>query len=218
MWGRRGSTTTTKNMARGIVVGGEVETARPLPTLYYHSPSLHTLYFLSPFLILRYFVLYSQKMWRGLSLFFWSQALEKVIFQGSQSLNEAIWAQIKSTFSFIFTQTPSEDLHDTLYDSMIYTFEVSVEGTEDGKLGVVDNLITYQLEIYPSCECTYNVSKEKYVCTIFAVLISLYVTSQLNGFHELMVFTFILFMNTRENIFKRKTVSKSAPSRESSVI
>ena len=25
-----------------------------------------------------------------------------------------------------------------------------MEGTEDGKLGVVDNLITYQLEIYPS--------------------------------------------------------------------
>ena len=33
---------------------------------------------------------------------------------------------------------------------MIYTVEGSVEVTEDGKLGVVDNLITYQLEIYPS--------------------------------------------------------------------
>ena len=43
-------------------------------------------------------------------------------------------------------------------------------------------------------------SKENYVCKIFAVLISLYVNSGLNGFHELMVFTIIVFMNTRENI------------------
>ena len=34
-----------------------------------------------------------------------------------------------------------------------------------------------------------NVSKEKYVCTIFAVLITLYINSRLNGFHKLMVFT-----------------------------
>ena len=33
---------------------------------------------------------------------------------------------------------------------MIYTVDGSVEGTEYGKLGVVENLITYQLEIYPS--------------------------------------------------------------------
>ena len=33
---------------------------------------------------------------------------------------------------------------------MIYNVDGSVEGTEYGKLGVVDNLITYQLEIYPS--------------------------------------------------------------------
>ena len=71
---------------------------------------------------------------------------------------------------------------------------------------------------------------EKYICTIFAVLITLYVNSQLNGFHDLMVFTIIEFQNTRENVFKRKkvtktiiiiiikikTVSKSAP--QSSVI
>ena len=37
-----------------------------------------------------------------------------------------------------------------MYDSMIYTVDRSVEVTKDGKLGVVDNLITYQLEIYPS--------------------------------------------------------------------
>ena len=109
MWGRRRLTTTTKTTVIEIGGGGEGETARPPPTLYYHSPYLPTLYFLSPFLIIRYFVLYSQEMRRGLSLFFWIQALEQVIFQGSQSLNEAIWAQIKSTFSFIFTWTPSED-------------------------------------------------------------------------------------------------------------
>ena len=57
---------------------------------------------------------------------------------------------IKSTFAFILTRTPSEDLHDPLYDSMIYTVVGSVEGTEDGKLVVVEDLITYQLEIYPS--------------------------------------------------------------------
>ena len=35
---------------------------------------------------------------------------------------------------------------------MIYTVDGSVEGTEDGKLGVVENLIAYQLEIYDSLE------------------------------------------------------------------
>ena len=123
---------------------------RPLPTLYYHSPSLPTLYFLSTFLIIRYFVLYSQETWRGLSLFFWIQALEQVVFQGSRYLNKSIWAQINPTFAFIFTQTPSKNLHDPLYDYMIYTVDGSVEGTEDGKLSVVENFITYQLEIYPS--------------------------------------------------------------------
>ena len=45
------------------------------------------------------------------------------------------------------------DLHDILYDTMIYTVDRRVEGTEDGNLGVVDNLIRYQLEIYPSTLC-----------------------------------------------------------------
>ena len=62
----------------------------------------------------------------------------------------------------------------------------------------------------------YNVRKENYVYTIFAVLITLYVNSQLNGFHDLVVFTIIAFLNTRENILRRKTVYKSAP--HSSVI
>ena len=33
---------------------------------------------------------------------------------------------------------------------MIYNVDGRVEGTEYGKLGVVENLITYHLEIYPS--------------------------------------------------------------------
>ena len=60
-------------------------------------------------------------------------------------------------------------------------------------------------------ECTENVSKEKCLCTIFSVPITLYVNSRLNGFHKLMVLTTIVFMNTREKSLERKTVSKSAP-------
>ena len=173
MWVRRRSTATTKTKARGIGGGGEGETARPLPTLYYHSPSLPTLYFLSPFIIIRYLLLYSQEMRRGLSLFFWIQDLEQVIFQGSQSLNEEIWAQIKPTFAFIFTQTPSKDLHDPPYDSIIYTVEGSVEGIEDGKLGIVENLITYQLEIYPSLlfETHYVTNSPAIYTTIVAMIV-----------------------------------------------
>ena len=54
------------------------------------------------------------------------------------------------------------------------------------------------------CECTENVRKEKYVCKIFAVLINLYVNSRINGFQDLVVFTIIVFLNTR------KTFSKEA--------
>ena len=61
------------------------------------------------------------------------------------------------------------------------------------------------------CECTDNVNKEKYVCNIFAVLINLYMNSQLNGFHELMVFTIIILMNNWEIVLERKIFSKSAP-------
>ena len=60
------------------------------------------------------------------------------------------------------------------------------------------------------CECTDNFMKEKYVCTIFLVVITFYVNSRLNGFHGLMVFKIIIFQNTRETIFKRITVSKRA--------
>ena len=61
-----------------------------------------------------------------------------------------------------------------------------------------------------TCECTYNVRKEKYVCTIFAVLIHLYVNSLINGFHNLMVLWSSYFCIHGGEI-KGKTVSKSAP-------
>ena len=63
---------------------------------------------------------------------------------------------------------------------------------------------------YVECECTDNAIKEKYGCTIFAVLITLYVNLQLNDFHKLMVFTIIVFMNTRENVLEKKSFQKCA--------
>ena len=72
-------------------------------------------------------------------------------------------------------------------------------------------MVTYEKEGGVECECTDNANKEKYVCKIFAVLISLYVNSRLNGCHKLIVFTIIIFINTREMFLERKTVSKRAP-------
>ena len=51
------------------------------------------------------------------------------------------------------------------------------------------------------CECTENVRKEKYAYKIFTVLIILHVYSRPNGFHNLMVFTIIVFLNTQEKVF-----------------
>ena len=55
---------------------------------------------------------------------------------------------------------------------MIYTVDGSEEGTEDGKLGVVDNLITYQLEIYPSLvfETQYLTNAPAIYTTILAMI------------------------------------------------
>ena len=61
------------------------------------------------------------------------------------------------------------------------------------------------------CECTDNVSKDKYVHKIFSVLITSYVNSRLNGFHELMVYTIIIFMNTLEKKLERRKKSKNEP-------
>ena len=55
---------------------------------------------------------------------------------------------------------------------MIYTVDGSVEVTEDGKLGVVENLITYQLEIYPSLafETQYVLNYPAIYTTIVAMI------------------------------------------------
>ena len=58
-------------------------------------------------------------------------------------------------------------------------------------------------------ECTDNAGKEKYVYTIFAVVITLYVNSRLIGFSDLMVLTTTVFMNTRELFSKEKQVLKA---------
>ena len=61
------------------------------------------------------------------------------------------------------------------------------------------------------CECIDNVSKEKYICTIFAVLFTLYVISRLNGFHKYNGFhVHCTYEYTGKNS-KIKTVFKSAP-------
>ena len=55
---------------------------------------------------------------------------------------------------------------------MIYTVDGSVEGTEDGKLCFVDNLIPYQLEIYPSLafETQYVTNAPAIYTTIVAMI------------------------------------------------
>ena len=70
----------------------------------------------------------------------------------------------------------------------LYLFSFPVGPQRGGRPASIINQMFKYTEIF---------SKEKYVCTIFAVLISLYVNEQLNNFHELMVFTMIVFMNTR---------------------
>ena len=60
------------------------------------------------------------------------------------------------------------------------------------------------------CECTENVRKEKYVCTVFTVIINLNLYSRLKGFHDLMVFTIIVFQKTWEMFFKRFFFKKRA--------
>ena len=50
--------------------------------------------------------------------------------------------------------------------------------------------------LWAECECTKNVRKEKYVCTIFTVVINFHVNSRLSGFHDLMIFTMIVSKST----------------------
>ena len=61
----------------------------------------------------------------------------------------------------------------------------------------------------PNYLCTDNARKEKYVCKLFAVLITLYVNSRLHGFHDLMVFMIIVFMNTQDFVSKEKQFLKA---------
>ena len=65
------------------------------------------------------------------------------------------------------------------------------------------------MKMFQRCECTENERIEKYVCTIFAVLITLYVNSRLNGFQDLMVFTIIVFQNTGEKTPREKQFLKA---------
>ena len=61
----------------------------------------------------------------------------------------------------------------------------------------------------PFCECTDNERKDKYLCTIFAVLITLYMNSRLHSFRNLMVFEIIVFLNTQETFSKEKLFLKA---------
>ena len=55
------------------------------------------------------------------------------------------------------------------------------------------------------CECTYNVVKEKYVCTIFTVLINIQVYSELNVFQDL-VAEYTGFIFKRKSFFKKRAI------------
>ena len=61
-----------------------------------------------------------------------------------------------------------------------------------------------------TCECKDNVSKDKYVCTIIAVLISLCMNLRINAFHGLMVFTIIVLRNAQETFCKEQQFQKQA--------
>ena len=59
------------------------------------------------------------------------------------------------------------------------------------------------------CECKENMRKEKYVCTVFSVIITLYFNSRLNRFHDLMealdstIFWCMLYQYTGD-LFRKK--------------
>ena len=59
--------------------------------------------------------------------------------------------------------------------------------------------LSFLRELACLCECTENVSKEKYVCTIFAVLISFYVSSRLNGFYDHRIYEYTGNFFQKEN-------------------
>ena len=85
-------------------------------------------------------------------VFSWDDVLKKLLPSFTNGLVCVIRTNIGQSYTFLVNEDDVSvigkgDLHDPLYDSMIYTVGGSVEGIEDGKLSVVDNLITYQLDI-----------------------------------------------------------------------
>ena len=88
-------------------------------------------------------------------VFSWDDVLRKLLPSYINGIVCVIRKNILQSYTFLVngddvSAIGKGDPHDPLYDSMIYTVDGSMEGTEDGKLGVVENLITYQLDIYPS--------------------------------------------------------------------
>ena len=66
-----------------------------------------------------------------------------------------------------------------------------------------------QYFIMRECEFTDNARKENYVFTIFAVLITLYINSQLNGFHKSNGFHYHRSSKYTRNISKEKRFLKA---------
>ena len=88
-------------------------------------------------------------------MFSWDDVLKKLLTSYINGIVCVIRTNIGQSYTLFvngddISVIGKGDLHDPLYDSMIYTVDGSVEELEDGKLGVVENLITYRLEIYPS--------------------------------------------------------------------
>jgi hypothetical protein len=68
------------------------------------------------------------------------------------------------------------DLHDEEYDDMVHIVKANVKGTDE-KLGVVDNLITYTLRVYPSKDFENSyVTNRPMIFTVSGVLIFLFTT------------------------------------------
>ena len=59
------------------------------------------------------------------------------------------------------------------------------------------------------CECTENLRKEKYIRTIFTVIINFNVNSQLNGFHKSNDFHDYLISGYTGMFFKREQFLKA---------
>ena len=102
--------------------------------------------------------------------------------------------------------TSRKDIEERKVDTGTISLKLNTEGCVIVKKNLARNLHVYLMDWIQKYECTENLSKEKYVCTIFAVLISVYVNSRLNGFHELMVFTYHrIYEYTGEHFVKKNS-------------